>query len=85
MKKPTKPRRVARHGSRDGRLVAGHAGDQRRSRDAVRVELSDPAIGERVRRARLVPLQLAAEMLDGVCAAALAGEAGEELMEKKWQ
>jgi hypothetical protein len=46
----------------------------------VAIELSDPAIGERVRGTRLVPSKLAAEMLDGLCATALASEAGEELI-----
>ena len=51
------PRRVP--GDRRGHrlLVAGDAGDQRGAGDLMLVELGDPAIGQRIRRARRLPAE----------------------------
>ena len=46
------------------------AGDERGTRHAVRIELRDPAVRQRVGGARVVPLQLAADIRAdwyGVC------------------
>ena len=45
------------------------------ARDAVRVELLHPAIGERFRRAGVVPLKLLAQRADRVVAALVAATA----------
>ena len=72
-------RRVPRHGRGHRRLVARHAGDERRARHAVRIELLHPAIGQRFWRARVIPLQLLAQRADGVAAPALPRQRVEEL------
>src|SRR5262245_2201326 len=62
----------------DRRFVAGHAGDERRTCDVVRVELAYPSVSECLGRAGIVPLQFAAELRHAVAATALSRECGEE-------
>ena len=58
---PDEPPGMAGDSRRDRRLVAGDARNERGAVNAVRVEFADPAIGEALRRARIVPLQLEEE------------------------
>ena len=55
MKKPTKRERMAAGPRRDRLLVAGNARDERGARDAVPIELGDPAIGQLGGAAGILP------------------------------
>ena len=76
-------RDVSRHRSGDRRLVSRHAGDQSRSRDAVRVEFLYPAIRQCLRCARVIPLKLLAERAGRVASTSLARERREELARER--
>ena len=51
------PRSFQSPSARDRLLVARKAGDDRRPRDLMTIELGDPAIGERIGRSRRIPAE----------------------------
>jgi hypothetical protein len=57
------PGRMPRGRSGDRGLVARDAGDQGRALYAAGIELLDPAVGERFRCARIVPLKFAVQIV----------------------
>jgi len=49
---------MPRDGNGDAIFIARDAGDQGTARDVMAIEFGDPAIGERLRRAGLLPAEL---------------------------
>ena len=74
--------RVPRDGRRHRAFVAGQAGDQHRPADAVAIELGDPAIGERVGRAGIVPAEPGAERRGALRPVRAAGDLRAEQLEE---
>lgn len=77
------PGRMPTDGDSYGVFVAGDAGDERGPTHLVRVQLTDPAIGERFRASWIVPLQFATEILDRVVTAALSRQGREKAAEEE--